>query len=61
MLRETDPKKRKAQIERLQAVFYEDVGRVKFGDYFPFSVNRKELRGFQNAPFLYFWNVWLAK
>ena len=37
MLRETDPKKRKAQIERLQAVFYEDVGRVKFGDYFTFS------------------------
>jgi len=61
MLRETDPKKRKAQIERLQAVFYEDVGRVKFGDYFTFSVTRKELRGFHNAPFLYFWNAWLSK
>jgi len=61
MLRETDPKKRKAQIERLQAVFYEDVGRIKFGDYFQFSVTRKELRGFHNAPFLYFWNAWLAK
>ena len=61
MLRETDPKKRKAQIERLQAIFYEDVGRVKLGDYFTFQVARKELRGFRNVPFLYFWNTWLAK
>ena len=61
MLRETDPKKRKAQIERLQAIFYEDVGRMKFGDYFTFSVTRKELRGFRIVPYLHFWNAWLAK
>jgi peptide/nickel transport system substrate-binding protein len=61
MLRETDPKKRKAQIERVQAIFYDDVGRVKFGDYFTFQVTRKELRGFRPQPFLYFWNAWLAK
>ena len=61
MLKETDPKKRKAQIERVQAIFYDDVGRVKFGDYFTFQVTRKELRGFRPQPFLYFWNSWLTK
>jgi peptide/nickel transport system substrate-binding protein len=61
MLKETDPKKRKAQIERVQAIFYDDVGRIKFGDYFTFQVTRKELRGFRPQPFLYFWNSWLAK
>ena len=34
MARETDPKKRRAIIEKVQALFYEDVGRIKFGDYF---------------------------
>lgn len=29
LVRETDPKKRRALIERIQAVFYEDVGRIK--------------------------------
>lgn len=61
MMRETDPKKRKAMIERVQAIFYEDVGRIKLGDYFPLDIVRKEVRGFQSGPFLYFWNAWLAK
>jgi peptide/nickel transport system substrate-binding protein len=61
MLRETDPKKRKAQIERLQAIFYDDVGRVKLGDYFTFQVTRKELRGFRSSPYVHFWNAWLSK
>ena len=30
---ESDPKKRKAIVERLQAIFYDDVGHVKLGDY----------------------------
>ena len=59
--RETDPKKRKALIDRVQAVFYEDVGRVKFGDYFLLDVARKDLRGFQSTPELFFWNTWLAR
>ncbi|HEY7202977.1 MAG TPA: ABC transporter substrate-binding protein [Methylomirabilota bacterium] len=61
MARETDPKKRRALIERVQAVFYEDVGRIKFGDYYPLQAMRKDLRGFRPGPFLYFWNAWLAK
>jgi peptide/nickel transport system substrate-binding protein len=61
MLRETDPMKRKAQIERIQAIFYDDVGRVKFGDYFTFFVTRKDLRGFRATPHLFLWNTWLVK
>jgi len=41
---------------------YEDVGRVKLGDYFTLDVARRELRGeFRTAPRLYFWNSWLAR
>jgi peptide/nickel transport system substrate-binding protein len=59
---ETDVKKRKAVIERIQAVFYEDVGSVKLGDYFTLDVARRDLRGeFRTAPRLYFWNAWLTK
>ena len=59
---ETDVKKRKAIIDRIQAVFYEDVGQVKLGDYFTLDVARRDLRGeFRTAPRLYFWNSWLAR
>ena len=61
LLREADPKKRKALIERIQAIFYDDVGRIKFGDYFLLDVIRKDLRGFRSTPELFFWNTWLAK
>ena len=61
MARETDPRKRKAIIEKIQVLFYEDVGRIKFGDYFDLQVTRKEVRGFKPAPYLYFWNSWIAK
>ena len=61
MARETDPKKRRAMIEKVQALFYEDVGRIKLGDYFDLWVTRKEVRGFKPGPYLYFWNAWIAK
>src|SRR5215470_15480228 len=61
LARETDPKKRRAIIERVQAIFYEDVGRIKFGDYYNLQAMRKDLRGFKPGPFLYFWNTWLAQ
>jgi peptide/nickel transport system substrate-binding protein len=61
LAREHDPKKRKAAIDRVQALFYEDVGRIKFGDYFLLDVTRKDLRGFQASPELFFWNTWLAR
>ena len=59
---ETDVKKRKAIIDRIQTVFYEDVGQVKLGDYFTLDVARRDLRGeFRTAPRMYFWNSWLAR
>ncbi len=61
LIRESDPKKRRVLWERVQQLFYEDVGRIKFGDYFTLDAVRKELRGFQSTPELYFWNAWLAK
>jgi peptide/nickel transport system substrate-binding protein len=60
LIRENDPKKRRALIERIQAVFYEDVGRIKMGDFFTMSATR-DLKGFQNSPFLHFWDTWLTK
>ncbi|HEY2991723.1 MAG TPA: ABC transporter substrate-binding protein [Methylomirabilota bacterium] len=62
LARETDARKRKAIVDRIQAIFYEDVGRIKFGDVFLFRAARKELRGdFRTQPALHFWNAWLAK
>ncbi|HEX4993382.1 MAG TPA: ABC transporter substrate-binding protein [Methylomirabilota bacterium] len=61
LTRETDPRKRRAIIERLQAIFYEDVGRIKLGDYYQLQAMRKDLRGFKPGPYLYFWSAWLAK
>ena len=60
LIRESDPKKRRVLIERIQAVFYEDVGRVKMGDFFTMYATR-DLKGFAGGPFLHFWDTWLAK
>jgi len=40
---------------------FRSVGRIKLGDYFSLDVVRKELRGFQSLPELFFWNAWLAR
>jgi peptide/nickel transport system substrate-binding protein len=60
LIRESDPKKRRALIERIQAVFYEDVGRIKMGDFFTMYATR-DLKGFTGNPFLNFWDAWLAR
>ena len=60
MLRESDPRKRRAIIEKIQAVFYDDFGRIKMGDFFSLHATR-DLKGFQNGQYLHFWNTWLAK
>src|SRR5262249_20698149 len=62
LARGTDVRKRKAIIDRIPILFYEDVGRIKLGDHFGLSVTRRELRGdFRSGPFVYFWNAWLEK
>ena len=59
---ESDQKKRRALVERIQAIYYDDVGQVKLGDYNTLDVARREFRGdFRTAPRLYFWNSWLAR
>jgi peptide/nickel transport system substrate-binding protein len=59
--RETDPRKRRAMWDKVQQLFYEDVGRIKFGDWFGFQVNTKHLRGVLHTNEQPFFNVWLAK
>jgi peptide/nickel transport system substrate-binding protein len=59
--RESEPRKRRAMWEKVQAIFYEDVGRVKFGDYFTLEVTRTEVRGYHSSNEMPFWNVWLSK
>jgi peptide/nickel transport system substrate-binding protein len=61
LARETDPKKRRVLVERAQQLFYEDVGRIKFGDSFSLAAVRKEVRNLRAVPWLAFWNVWLAR
>ena len=60
LIREADPRKRRVLIERIQAVFYEDVGRIKMGDFFTLYATR-DLKGFQSDPFLKLWNAWLVR
>jgi peptide/nickel transport system substrate-binding protein len=60
--READPGRRKALVDRIQALFYEEVGHVKFGDAFGLDVARRELRGeFRGSPVLHFWNAWVER
>jgi peptide/nickel transport system substrate-binding protein len=61
LARETEPKRRRAIWEKIQLLFYEDVGRVKLGDYFSLQAVRSEVRGFRNTNETNLWNVWLAR
>jgi peptide/nickel transport system substrate-binding protein len=58
--RESDPRRRRAMWDKVQQLFYEDVGRIKIGDWFGLVALRKDVRGFQPANELALWNVWLA-
>jgi peptide/nickel transport system substrate-binding protein len=59
LARESDQRKRRAMWEKVQAIFYEDVGRVKFGDYFTLDAVRREVQGYRATNELNLWNVWL--
>ena len=45
--RESEPRKRKAMWDKVQQHFYEDAGRIKFGDFFNLEVTRKDVRGYR--------------
>jgi peptide/nickel transport system substrate-binding protein len=59
LARESDPKKRRAMWEKVQQIFYEDVGRVKYGDFFGLVAIRKEVHDFRPTNETNLWNVWL--
>jgi peptide/nickel transport system substrate-binding protein len=61
LARESDPRKRRAMWEKVQQIFYEDVGRVKYGDYFGLDAVRKEVHGYRATNEKNLWNVWLSK
>ena len=59
LARESEPRKRRAMWEKVQQIFYEDVGRIKFGDSFSLDVTRKEVQGYRPTNELNLWNVWI--
>ena len=58
--RESDPRKRKAMWDKVQQLFYEDVGRIKLGDWFGLQVATRDVKGFLTTNEQAFFNVWLG-
>ena len=56
---EGDPRVRRAVWEKVQAMMYEDVGRIKLGDFFSLDVQRKDVKGMIHVNELPLWGVWL--
>jgi peptide/nickel transport system substrate-binding protein len=44
-----------------QKLFYEDIPLIKTGDFNELRARQKRVQGFDNLPFFFLWNVWLAK
>jgi peptide/nickel transport system substrate-binding protein len=57
--RESDFDKRMELWDELQALFWEDVPVIKYGDYFLLHIHRNEAKGFQGMATSFYWNVWL--
>jgi peptide/nickel transport system substrate-binding protein len=58
--RESDLTRRKVILEKVQKLFYEDVGQIKLGDFFTLDAVRKELRGHFRSQYVFaFYNAWL--
>lgn len=57
--RESDFEKRMEIWDELQALFWEDVPVIKFGDYFLLHIHREEAKGYAGMATTFYWNVWL--
>ncbi|MDB4894757.1 MAG: peptide transporter [Firmicutes bacterium] len=56
---EVDPARQKAQWDEVQRVFWEEIPVIHLGDYFNLHAKRRELKGYQSMPNVFFWNTWL--
>lgn len=61
MRRESDPAVRMQLWDQAQAIFWDDVPVIKFGDYFNLHIHRPEVQGYQGMQTSFFWNVSLVK
>jgi len=59
--RETDFTKRHELFGQVQALFWEDVPAIKFGDNFLLHIHRREVTGFAGMLANFFWNVWIDR
>ncbi len=57
--RHSDPKVRHDLWKRMQKLWYEDAGSIKFGDSYRLHLHRRELKGYTNVPTHVWWNAWL--
>jgi peptide/nickel transport system substrate-binding protein len=57
--RHSDVKVRRDLWARMQKLWYEEAGTIKFGDYFLLHLHRKELKGYINTPAHVWWNAWI--
>jgi peptide/nickel transport system substrate-binding protein len=59
--RHADPKVRHDLWARMQRLWYDEAGSIKFGDYFLLHLHRRELKGYVNNPTHVWWNSWLER
>lgn len=60
--RHPDPTVRLGLWKRMQRLWYEDAGSIKFGDFFMMHLHRRELRDYVNIPVAHvLWNAWLER
>lgn len=57
--RESNFETRMELWDKLQALFWEDVPVIKYGDYFNLHIHRDSAKGFKGMATSFYWNVWL--
>ena len=60
IMSEPDSQKQMPLVQQLQAVQWNEVPNIKAGEGFALRSRRNELKGYDNPPDWFFWNVWLG-